>query len=240
MINLAVILAAGLGSRLAEITHDKPKGFLMIEGKSLIGRSVDNIHNAGIEQIIIGTGYLSGQYEQFSLNHNGIQCVKNNNYRISGSMATLFNLRDYIKNDFLLLESDLLYGIDSLEYLLSDERDNLILCSGATNSGDEVYIEANKYNELVKMSKNKHELSSVFGELVGISKISLPKFNQMCDIVQSHDCINNVDYEDVLSMASFDNDPFYLRKIEDLVWCEIDDKEQLENALNSIVCKIDA
>ena len=59
-------------------------------------------------------------------------------------MATLFNMHEYINDDFLFLESDLLYGKDALEYLFSDDRKDLILASGTTNSNDEVFIESNK------------------------------------------------------------------------------------------------
>ena len=217
MTKLAVIAAAGLGSRLGNITSDMPKGFLMIDGKSLIERSITNLIDLGVERILIGTGYLSRIYEGFAVSYNQIKCIKNNNYRSTGSMATLFNMREYIDDDFLFLESDLLYGKDALEYLFSD------------------YIESNKLHHLVKMSKNKHELNNIFGELVGISKISLNKYNHMCDFFQSNQCSNEIDYEHVMSMTSAQHNPFFIKRIEDLAWCEIDDAEQLAVAKNKII-----
>ena len=235
MTKLAVIAAAGLGSRLGSITSDKPKGFLMIDGESLIERSINNLIDIGVERILIGTGYLSKIYEQFAASYDQIICIKNNSYRSTGSMATLFNMHEFIDNDFLFLESDLLYGKDALDYLISDSRKNLILASGKTNSNDEVYIESNKLNHLVKMSKNKNELINVFGELVGISKISLNKYNQMCGLFKSNQCSNKIDYEHVMSMASSHSSPFFIKKIEDLAWCEIDNTDHLAIAKNKII-----
>ena len=63
MITSAVILAAGLGSRLKERTKLQPKGFLELENKSLIERSINKLISCGIENIYIGTGYLSEVYD---------------------------------------------------------------------------------------------------------------------------------------------------------------------------------
>ena len=63
-ITTAVILAAGLGTRLKHHTEAQPKGFLEVDGMSLIERSIEILVRAGISEIIIGTGYL---YEHFDL-----------------------------------------------------------------------------------------------------------------------------------------------------------------------------
>ena len=76
MTKSAVILAAGLGSRLKERTKLQPKGFLEVEGISLIQRSVDNLLKSGIEKIYIGTGYLSEVYEEYALGYSQIFCIK--------------------------------------------------------------------------------------------------------------------------------------------------------------------
>ena len=136
MINTAVILAAGLGSRLKNRTKDKPKGFLELEGKSLIERSVDNLLSVGISKIYIGTGYLSEVYDKFSDNYPQIETIKSYKYETTSSMYTLYNMSKVIKDDFLLLESDLLYEIDALNQLIDDETKDVILSSGKTSSND--------------------------------------------------------------------------------------------------------
>ena len=104
MLNTAVILAAGLGSRLGNKLMDKPKGFIEFDEESIILRSIKNLKNAGITKIIIGTGYLSFHYEKLE-DDLSIFCKKNNFYKNTGSFFTLYNLKDHIQEDFLLLES---------------------------------------------------------------------------------------------------------------------------------------
>ncbi len=238
MINSAVILAAGFGSRLKDMTKLRPKGFLPLEGISLIERSIQNLHKCGIKNIYIGTGYLSEYYEELAQKYEGIVCIKSDKFETTSSMYTLYNMRDIIKDDFLLLESDLLYEIKALRLLLEDSRDDIILSSGKTYSNDEVYIQKDKNSNLQNMSKNSDDLEYVSGELVGISKLSMSRYRQMNTIFAS--CMVSdpkIDYEYIMVQSSKDN-PYYVKNSEDLIWCEIDDASHLKRAQTLILPKI--
>jgi 2-aminoethylphosphonate-pyruvate transaminase len=150
-IETAIFLAAGLGSRLKGLTENKPKGFLEIDGIALIERSVQNLLASGIRQFYFGTGFLSEVYEHFACGYNAV-CIKNESYADTGSMYTLHNMKDYISNDFILLEADLLYHRDGIRILNEDPHPDAILASGKTYSGDEVFIETDSLSYLVNMS----------------------------------------------------------------------------------------
>lgn len=234
MIKTAVILAAGLGSRLKEITIDKPKGFLVLDDKSIVEQSICKLVDNGIEKIIIGTGYLSEAYDQLAKKYPQIICVKNVRYSETGSMYTLYNLRNHIDSDFLLLESDLIYDEIGLKSLFEECYTDIILASGKTNSNDEVFIEINENKFLVNMSKRTDGLNNIYGELVGITKICYNTFLKMCSFV-NNDIENNqkLNYEDVLTKLSGSVN-IYVKKIEDYAWGEIDDKYQLDRAITKI------
>lgn len=238
MIKTAVILAAGFGSRLKEKTKIKPKGFIEIEGISLIKRSIDNLFYSGIKEIYIGTGYLSEIYEEFASLYPQIKIVKSDKYETTSSMYTLYNMKDIIKEDFLLLESDLLYEINALKYLKDDDNEDIILASGKTNSGDEVYIQVDDNYNLLSMSKNENDLTSIYGELVGISKISQIRYKVMCEIFEKQHNLN-IDYEYIMVETSKIK-PFLVKKIEKLIWCEIDDDNHLNRAIMKILPEIKA
>lgn len=239
MVKTAVILAAGLGSRLKDRTTDMPKGFINIGGKPLIEQSVSKLLKAGIEKIVIGTGHASDHYEKFALNYSGvISCVKNEQYKETGSMFTLFNLRNSIHTDFLLLESDLLYDQSGLEVLLDLKEPDVILASGRTNSKDEVFIEAAPNGNLIQMSKNSADLKSIYGELVGITKISYPTFQRMCRFAEKEFVKDpKLDYEYALVAVTGETN-ILVKKIENFIWCEIDDETHLRRAENDIFPKI--
>lgn len=238
-VKTAVILAAGLGSRLKEKTKDSPKGFLEIEGQSLIERSVSLLLKAGITKIIIGTGYLHEHFDQLRTRYPQIVTGRNSEYATTGSMATLYVLRDLIDGPFLLLESDLLYEPKSLEYLLSDSREDIVLASGATKSGDEVYIQHSDTGLLQNMSKKPEALTHINGELVGITKLSNQTLQKMLAFTESMFEKKNFTfhYEDALVGVSHQAD-IHVKVIQDLAWCEIDDDTHLQRALELVYPKI--
>lgn len=237
MIDTAVILAAGRGSRLKDKTLNKPKGFLIIDDKPVIEHSICRLLSVNIEKIFIGTGYLSNFYEEL-INKYPVTCVENKKYDITGSMYTLYNMRDYIDNDFLLLESDLVYDKTGLNILIEDKHKDIILSSGKTDSGDEVYIEVNTENNLVNMSKNPCDLKDIYSELTGISKISIETFREMCNFAEGvFKKTLKIDYEYSLTGISH-KQAIYVKKIDPYIWCEIDDEYQLDRAINSIYPEI--
>jgi len=235
MIDTGVILAAGLGSRLKELNEGKPKGFLKIDQTYLIDRSISLLRRAGASRIIIGTGYRSDLYESHFASDKSVQCIQNDRYNDSGSMYTLYKLRSAIKGDFILAESDLIYEYRALDVLLSAPSTDTILASGKTNSGDEVYIETNSDGTLVNMSKTPEKLSRIDGELVGLTKLSLSYAELLWTTSAKHFNSKNLhlDYEDALVSMTFQR-PITICKVEDLLWCEIDNEEQLLRARSDV------
>lgn len=229
----AVILAAGMGRRLEEVFAGKPKGLLEIGGISLVGRSMNILRNSGIDRIILGTGYRAEAYKPLAEKF-GAECVLNERYSGTGSMYTLYNLRSYTGGPFLLLESDLLYHPSAINLLLGDERDDVILASGPTCSGDEVFMECSADGLLVNMSKDRSVIAESGTELVGISKISAILFRQMCIFAEGpFGSRPGLEYEEAL-VAAAATMPVHVRKAEDLVWCEIDDPSHLKRAVEII------
>lgn len=233
-VKTAVILAAGRGSRLRPYTHDIPKGFMNVGDETLIERSIRILRENGIEQIIIGTGHLSGHYETLA-KKLGLLTYKNPDFASTGSFHTLFCGEAHISGDFLLLESDLLYHSQAISALLAFEKSDVILCSGFTQSNDEVYVEAPR-DLLKNLSKKKQDLQSVDGELVGIWKISQKLFVELIKHHSEDSDSHAKDYEVAIAHSNY---PVDLLKIEDLVWCEIDNEEHLERARKKILPRID-
>jgi 2-aminoethylphosphonate-pyruvate transaminase len=235
-----VILAAGLGSRLKDRTKQMPKGFIEVDGRSLIERSVAILLTAGVNRIIIGTGYLHEHFDALREKYP-IQTFRNPDYSTTGSMYTLYILRHLIHAPFLLLESDLLYESAAMDHLSKDPLENIILASGATHSGDEVYVQASPENQLQQMSKDRAALTHVTGELVGITKLSVQALEAMSYFAEAQFNSGNkmLNYEDAL-VAIAEVHRIHVKVIEELVWCEIDDENHLRRALNLVYPKIKA
>jgi 2-aminoethylphosphonate-pyruvate transaminase len=233
MIKEAVILAAGLGSRLGNMTMGMPKGFVAVGGRPIVEWSVQKLLACGIERIIIGTGHYSSHYDRLAAKYPAIKTVFNADYAATGSMATLAVCAPHVASDFLLLESDLIYDGQGLFALCNESRENVILASGKTDSGDEVYLEA-PGGLLRALSKNKDVLGGIHGELVGISRLSPGLLRAMCDYEREHRVVMpKLDYESVLaalSKSAPDQFPVYVHQIVDFLWREIDNEQHLAMA----------
>lgn len=238
-VDTAVILAAGLGSRLGDLNENKPKAFLKIGGESLIERSIRLLLAKGITRIIIGTGYGSTYFDDLRLTYPEVTTHRNPKFESTGSMYTLYLLKEFMQGTFLLLEGDLLYESDALKYLLEDVAENIILTSDATNSGDEVFIQSDDRGYLVNMSKMKSKLDWVNGELVGISKLSLDAFRAMAAYSETRYKLNeyNVHYEDAFVGISKETD-LLVKIVNDMAWCEIDDASHLKRATSNVYPRI--
>ena len=238
MIRQAVIMAGGLGSRLGSMTKDMPKGFIDVGGMPIIEQSVRKLIASGIEEIIIGTGHCSDHFNALAEKYGCITLVKNENYSKTGSMGTLACCAPYVKGDFLLLESDLLYDSIGLFVLINDEHCNVILASGKTGSGDEVYLES-KDGFLQAHSKDKGRLKNISGELTGLNKLTKETLDKM--VRYMNDEISSqprMEYEVAMSYVSSHCDPIFIRKVEHYVWCEIDDENHLKRAKETIYAHV--
>ncbi|MDR1325328.1 MAG: 2-aminoethylphosphonate--pyruvate transaminase [Treponema sp.] len=242
MIKQAIILGAGLGSRLKDRTQAMPKGFLEIGGRAMVEWSVQKLLGVGVEQIIIGTGHCREMYDALAEKYSAIQTVYNLAYASTGSMGTLEVCAPLVTGDFLLLESDLIYDSIGLHVLRNENHKNVILASGATHSGDEVYLETREGGLLTSLSKNRADLASVSGELVGISKLTPGLLHAMLEYAAlNRKTLPMLEYEQAIAaVAKAQPEKFsvFVRKIEYYAWREVDDEKHLMSAETEIFPRI--
>lgn len=238
MVKTAVILAAGFGTRFGEYTEKIPKGFIPYKGKPMVVRSIETLIACGIEKIIIGTGYRKEAYEELMEQYSQIKCIFSPRYAETNSMYTLYNNREAIgDDDFLLLESDLVFEQKAILYLIDCEFESAMLITPVTKFQDQYYVEMNDKCELINCSTHKNKIRPS-GELVGIHKLS-NKFYKTCVSEYEKILSDNpkLGYEYHLLDISQHITPMNVLKIEDLQWYEIDDTEDLAFAEQNI--KID-
>jgi 2-aminoethylphosphonate-pyruvate transaminase len=231
---LAIILAAGRGRRLGVLGEEIPKGFIDIGGRTLIERSIDALREAGVQRIRIVTGHLSHYYQDLATRIGGaVELVHNAAYATTGSLSSLL-CSGPIDEPYLLVESDLLYEPRAPRVLMEAPDADLLLASGATGSGDEVYVAAEN-GRLTDLSKNLATLrGSLVGELVGLTRISPALHAEV--VACAPDLLAAgppVDYETGLVAASRHR-PLAVLVIPDLLWTEIDDEHHLARAVERV------
>lgn len=123
----AVIMAGGKGTRMGTISRELPKPMVQIEGKPVIERQIDCLKGQGITQFILTVGYLGEQVIDYFGDGSGIspstgqpfgvQITYYQESRPLGNAGALFQLRDQLTEDFLLLNGDLIFDIDLARFV---------------------------------------------------------------------------------------------------------------------------
>jgi histidinol-phosphate/aromatic aminotransferase/cobyric acid decarboxylase-like protein/choline kinase len=119
----SIILAAGLGSRLGELTKECTKCMVKINGITLIERMLRQLDRYGMDRIIIVTGYKGDILKDYVQNlriNTPVVFVDNSDYRHTNNIYSLWLTREFLEEmDSLVLESDMIFEDRVIEKLLA-------------------------------------------------------------------------------------------------------------------------
>ncbi len=101
----AIIMAAGMSTRFAPISYEKPKGVLRVRGEVLIERQIEQLLSAGIADITVVVGYKK-EYFFYLAARYGVQIVVNPDYDTRNNNSTLWRVRDRLANTFVCSSDD--------------------------------------------------------------------------------------------------------------------------------------
>ena len=224
IVKQAVILAAGRAEEFG-----KPVGMLEIEDFKLIDRTLNILKENGTTKIVIVTGYESEYYEEHFKNSKNIILVKSDTYKWTGTMHSLSLAKEYIDDDFLLVENDLIFERKAIKELAESENRDCILFTNESGSGDEAFVEI-RDNHLFKMSKDIHQFNRIDGEMIGLTKISYKLYNMMLEEFKGN--VNPyLNYEYVLLDVARNYNIGFV-KIDDLAWGDADTQKEYEKIKN--------
>ncbi len=97
----AIIMAAGFSSRSMPLSQVLPKGLFVVRGEVLIERQIEQIKEAGIEEIVIVTGYKAEQYTYLADKYEGIILVNNAEYSTRNNLSSIYAARKYMRNSYI-------------------------------------------------------------------------------------------------------------------------------------------
>lgn len=96
----AIILAAGKSNRFAPFTYEKPKGLFRVKGEILIERQIEQLQEAGINEIYVVIGYMKEKFFYLEQKY-GIKLIVNNEFGKKGNLYTLYVAREYLANTYI-------------------------------------------------------------------------------------------------------------------------------------------
>lgn len=236
----AIILAAGMGKRLKELTENNTKCMVKVNGVTLIDRMLHQIERQHLSRIVIVVGYR-GQALMDYIGTLGIQTpivfVNNPIYDKTNNIYSLALAKEYLKqDDTLLFESDLIFEDSVIEELIADPCDTLALVDKYESwmDGTCMKLMGNRIEAFISHKNFKFEESDAYYKTVNIYKFGR-SFSESYYVpfleAYSSALGNNEYYEQVLRVITMLDDPVICaKKLHGQRWYEIDDVQDLDIA----------
>lgn len=227
----ALILAAGLGTRLAPITNNKPKSLVPVNGKPILVKQIENLLVNNITDITIVSGYKADVLEKeiHSLFPN-VKIIESVDYATTNNMYSAFLGRNAVADEaFLMMNADVFFDASVIEQLLKYEADNAIVVDIGTYLEESMKV-VEESGRLIKISKGVSQ-EEALGASIDVYKFSVEagkKFFEKCEeyIVNKGEVKmwSEVALNDILKDVIFEACPLVGR------WLEIDNHDDLASA----------
>lgn len=108
MSEAAILMAAGLGTRMRPLTEKLPKPLIKVNGVPMIETVIDALRSRGTEDIFIVAGYLKECFFEYASSHPGLQIVENAEYETKNNISSIHAVCDMLgQSDVFICEADL-------------------------------------------------------------------------------------------------------------------------------------
>ena len=225
MMNIAVVLAARQ-ERDASIPYPlRP----FTENVCLIDRTLAILKENGFKRVYIVAGFCHKLFDEYASEE--VSIIYNKDYEFTASMGSLALLKDYIDEDFLLIEGDTFFEKKVVEGICAVKKGNCISMTEESGSGDECYVET-KNGFVTKITKDRHRVCNFEGEMMGITRISYDTFQKLI-YAWEHSTNPYLNYEYLLMDVTEPLDRPYLY-FNNVIWGDVDCKEDFKRLENEL------
>ncbi len=233
----AVILAAGIASRLRPLTDDTPKCLLNVGNKSILQRTIDNLLANGVTEFVIVTGYLREMIESF-VNENypklNVTFLYNEKYSSTNNIYSLWMTKDYAADgEMFLLDSDIIFDSRIIALLKNSGFENCLAVKTEIELGEEeIKITVNEDNSIKEISKTVNP-EEALGESIGIEKFgeqfTAALFAELDKMILDEN-LSNVFYEAAFERLINKGEKIFPVSVGNLKCLEIDFAEDFKRA----------
>jgi Predicted sugar nucleotidyltransferases len=236
----AVILAAGMASRLRPLTDNTPKCLLKIGDKCLLGRTLDALIQNNISRIVLVTGYLHQLIEQYMQQHYPhltVEFIHNELYSSTNNIYSLWLTKESVKkSDIWLLDSDIVFDPQIIKQLRQSIYPTCLALNKHELSDEEIKVITNSEGKIKEISKTC-SIKDAVGESIGIEKMSREYVDLLFDELDNMILTRN--QTNVFYEAAFENTihrgaDFYAVDTTGLFSMELDTVEDFESAREKI------
>lgn len=237
----AIILAAGMGKRLKELTSNATKCMVEVNGVTMIERTLGHLEKLGLKRIVFVVGYEGQKLKEYveSLHiSTPLEFIDNEVYYKTNNIYSLYLAKEkLVEDDTLLLESDLVYEEAVIRKLVEHPYPSLTLVDKFESWMDGTCVTLDEEDNITAfLSKREFDFSKTdeYYKTVNLYKFSkefsekhyVPFLEAYCKALGTNEY-----YEQVLKVITFLDDPqIKAVKLNGEKWYEIDDVQDLDIA----------
>ncbi|EGO87189.1 NTP transferase domain-containing protein [Clostridium botulinum C] len=219
----AIILAAGMGTRLRPLTDNIPKSLVKVNGEPIIERQIKFLIEKGIKKIIIVVGYCKDKFKYLREKYN-VKLIYNDKYNIYNNIYSMYLVKELLE-DCYIIEADV-YMVTN--YFKNDLKRSTYFCGIKENFKSEwkVSFDDNDRIKKIQVGPGTDYIQS------GISYWNKKDCNiirqKLEEIIKNEDFKNQ--YWDNIIINNMDKLNLYIEKINSDDWFEIDCIDDLKKA----------
>ena len=175
----AIILAAGMGTRLRPITSSLPKCLVPVNSKPILEHQLEALLTAGVRDVILVVGYLSELVsDRYGTMYGGmnIHYVQNHFYDCTNNIYSLWLARQHLDSQVLLLEGDLVFDPELLQRLAQAPERDVAIVERFQPYMDGTVIQANGH-QAGRMVLKTHQ-GNAFDYSSVLKTVNIYKFSQ--------------------------------------------------------------
>lgn len=199
------------------------------DGICLMDRNLSILRECGYERVFVVAGFRHELFHKYE--GEEVSVIINKDYEFTASMGSLALCRDFIREDFLLMEGDTFFERKVVERLTELPEGNRISMTEESGSGDECFVET-RHGFVTKITKDRHRVCNFEGEMMGVTRISGDTFRKM---ISAWDGSTNpyLNYEYLLMDVTEALDRPYIR-FKNVIWGDVDCREDFKRLQNAI------
>lgn len=229
----AIILAAGVGSRLRPLTNDTPKCLVSLAGQSFLERALVSLSKSGLQEFHIVTGYRHNQIEEFvkcHFAHLNIHFLHNHDFPSTNTGFSLWLALKKNPQPFVLLDGDVLFDLQILIKVLESRHQNLLAVDTDKNklNDEAIKVVIDPLSRSVTEIGKQIDLPLAAGEYIGLSKWSMDWARLLDEEMNKQfkgKTQDNHYYEDIIAGRLQGSPAIHIQPTRNLLWSEVDTLE---------------
>lgn len=233
----ALILAAGIGQRLGELTKDIPKCLLPIDFDSvLLDYSLQSIKDNGFDEVVFVTGHaeekLKKHIDKKWKNSFSFKFIFNDKYAEFNNIYSAYLAKEIWDDETVLFNSDIIFHPDVLKNLLkkSKTQSYLVIHDKKVLTAEDMKVKVNNLSEIKEINKGL-DINTSYGEYIGILNLRGEERLKFLESLEKNvkDKRLAIYYEDALDCV-LGQISVFPSSTEGKIWTEVDTKEDYELA----------